>query len=62
MSANKIEDLKKEESKYYKPCINIIDGKKCDGKWFHYKAKNDNGSCKACIKRQNEKFKETKID
>ena len=52
MSANKIEDLKKEESKYYKPCINIIDGKKCDGKWYLYRAKEDNGFCKSCIKNQ----------
>jgi hypothetical protein len=35
-------ELKRSEednSKYYKPCIGMIDGKKCLGKWFHYKAK-----------------------
>ncbi len=44
-----------EKSKYYKTCINVVDGKKCDGKWFQYKAKEDNGYCKACIKIQMKK-------
>ncbi len=55
MSKNKIDELKKEESKYYKPCINIVNGIKCNGKWFHYKAKEDNGLCKACLKYEKEK-------
>ncbi len=44
-----------EANKDCKPCINIIDGKLCDGKWFHYKAKQDKGYCKNCVK--NEKLK-----
>ena len=39
-----------QNSKYYKSCINVIKGVKCNGKWFHYKAKEDNGYCKNCIK------------
>ena len=61
MSKNKIDKLKKEESKYYKPCINIVDGIKCNGKWFHYKAKEDNGLCKACLKNEKEKSKDIKL-
>ena len=63
MSKNlKLKDSKDENSKYSKPCINIIDGIKCNGKWFQYKAKEDNGYCKACIKNQLKKDNGVKVN
>ena len=62
--SQKIEQMNspEEKSKYYKTCINVVDGKKCDGKWFQYKAKEDNGYCKACIKIQMKKEKGVKFN
>ena len=35
MSKNlNLKDSKDENSKYSKPCINIVNGNKCDGKWY----------------------------
>ena len=47
-------EIQKERCKDYKPCANIIEGKKCDGKWFHYKDKKNNGFCKTCIKKKDQ--------
>ncbi len=52
-------DINEEVNKYCDPCINFD---ACKGKWFKYKAKQDNGYCKACIKKENEKHKEIKLD
>ena len=46
-------NLIEESNKFYDNCVNF---EKCKGKWFKYKAKDDNGFCKACLK--NEKLKE----
>jgi hypothetical protein len=54
---NESENLKisnEEGKKFHVNCINF---EKCKGKWFKYKAKNDNGFCKACIKKDNEQNK-----
>jgi hypothetical protein len=42
-----------ESNKDYEQCINY---EICNGKWYRYRNKEDNGFCKACIK--NEKLKE----
>ena len=46
-------DHKERENKNFEYCINY---EKCKGKWHRYRAKEDNGFCKACAK--NEKLKE----
>ena len=50
---NSIEECNKDQEK----CINF---ETCKGKWYRYRAKDDNGYCKICIKK--EKMKEIKID
>ena len=48
MVKNKIQKNSNTECKKdYEPCINY---EKCNGNWFKYKAKEDNGFCKACVK------------
>ncbi len=37
------------EKKDFELCIN---NQKCNGKWYRYKAKNDNGFCKTCAKNE----------
>jgi len=37
---------KDQGNKDYEDCIN----QKCNGKWFKYRNKDDNGFCRACIK------------
>ena len=49
-------NLIEESNKFYDNCVNF---EKCKGKWFKYKAKDDNGFCKACLK--NEKLKEMNL-
>ena len=39
--------FKEREKKDFDPCINY---EKCKGKWYRYKAREDNGYCKACTK------------
>jgi hypothetical protein len=51
--------LKEREEKDFDNCINF---QKCYGKWFRYKNKDDKGYCKSCVKVENEKLKEIKID
>ena len=60
MVKNKIQKNSNTECKKdYEPCINY---EKCNGNWFKYKAKEDNGFCKACVKKDKEKIKGIKID
>ena len=42
-------DLKEREKKYVDPCINY---ENCKGMWYRYKAKDDNGFCRNCIKKE----------
>ncbi len=54
---NKSKNLKTsndEANKYFDPCINY---KICKGKWYKYRAKQDDGICKACIKNDKNKEK-----
>ncbi len=44
----------KDSKKDYELCINHRD---CKGKWFKYKAREDNGFCKTCLKKESEKEK-----
>ena len=46
-------DFKQREKKDFDPCVNF---EKCQGKWYRYRAKDDNGLRKICAK--NEKLKE----
>ena len=62
MSNNQIKNSLEEKSKDYIQCTNIINEKQCNGKWFQYKAKEDKGYCKACIKVQLKKYKGLKFD
>ena len=34
----------------------------CKGKWYKYRAKEDNGFCRSCVKTENQKSKLVKID
>ena len=52
---NSIEECNKDQEK----CIN---NETCKGKWYRYRAKDDNGYCKTCIKIENEKYKNIKLD
>ena len=46
-----------EGNKYFDNCVNF---ENCKGKWYKYRAKNDNGFCKSCIK--NEHYKEKGLE
>ena len=58
----KSKDLKSSKEEFNKYCIPCINFKECQGKWFKYKFKDDNGFCKTCIKKDYEKSKDIKKD
>jgi hypothetical protein len=53
---SKLKISNEESIKNFDNCVNY---EICKGKWYKYRAKEDNGFCKACIK--NDKIKELGI-
>ena len=54
-----LKNLNEENNKNFEQCLNY---ETCKGKWYKYRAKDDDGFSKACVKKENEKQKETKLD
>ena len=59
---NKSKNQKNSKERVKKDFDFCINYESCKGKWFRYKAKDNNGYCKACIKNENFKNLGLKIN